>query len=225
MTAAQVLNPQHSSESREHMTPPDIVEAAREVLQVIELDPASTALANERICARMFYTERENGLAQRWRGRVFLNPPGGLCDAAGRPVIHARRARRSRPDDPGCTISGSCGLAAPHEHEGVTSQAKVWWSKLAQHWRAGDVECAIFVGFSIEILQSTQAIDERLVTPMCCPFCVPRERVRFLSVTEDGVVVGNQPTHASVIVYLPPRYDIGSRRFESVFSKFGTVRL
>lgn len=68
-------NPQHSCKSFEHYTPADYVEAARYVLGRIELDPASSARANETVGADRFYTKDDNGLAKPWFGRVYLNPP------------------------------------------------------------------------------------------------------------------------------------------------------
>jgi phage N-6-adenine-methyltransferase len=59
----------------EWYTPVEHLERARRVLGVIDLDPASSAIAQERVKAAQYYTRESNGLARRWRGRVWLNPP------------------------------------------------------------------------------------------------------------------------------------------------------
>lgn len=72
---AAVVRTLGSSESDEWYTPASYTDAARRVMGDIDLDPASCASANEQIKARRFYTIHDDGLAQEWRGRVFMNPP------------------------------------------------------------------------------------------------------------------------------------------------------
>jgi hypothetical protein len=54
------------------LTPPSMVEA----LGHFDLDPCSAENMPWRITDR-YYTEKDDGLAQQWEGRVFMNPPYG----------------------------------------------------------------------------------------------------------------------------------------------------
>lgn len=73
----------HSSESAEWYTPREIIEAAREVMGQIELDPASCAEANETVRARRYYTAEVDGFRQCWASpAMWLNPPYGRDEDA-----------------------------------------------------------------------------------------------------------------------------------------------
>lgn len=66
-----------SSTTFECYTPAQYVEAAREVMGGIDLDPASSEEANKTIRAEAIYTVDDDGLDHEWQGRVWLNPPYG----------------------------------------------------------------------------------------------------------------------------------------------------
>lgn len=64
-----------SDDSYEWYTPEKYIEAARNIMGGIDLDPASCAEAQEIVKAKKYYTKKENGLIKEWRGKVWLNPP------------------------------------------------------------------------------------------------------------------------------------------------------
>lgn len=198
---------QHSSASWEHFTPREVVAAARKTLGGIDLDPASCAKANKRIKAKQFFSVEDDGLTQPWRGRVFVNPPGGAIvlrngekaslqnKANGDRLVENRAAFYARQVDRWSTKSRSCA----------------WWRKLVEEFDAGRVRSAIFVGFTLEILRSAQLGNEgRWAEPFDFTRCYPRNRLQF---------EGADPTHANVIVYLGGH----DRRFRAFFEPFGRV--
>jgi phage N-6-adenine-methyltransferase len=66
----------------EWYTPPEYIEAARACLGAIDVDPASSPLAQEIIRATRFFTRDDDGLRHDWRGRIWLNPPYSQPDIA-----------------------------------------------------------------------------------------------------------------------------------------------
>ena len=59
----------------ESYTPAKYIEAARQVMGGIDLDPASNTHAQQIVKATKWHGVNEDGLLQAWHGRVFLNPP------------------------------------------------------------------------------------------------------------------------------------------------------
>ncbi|MDB4998269.1 MAG: Modification methylase Bsp6I [Myxococcaceae bacterium] len=209
--------PRHSSESNEYYSPKPLVEAARATLGRIDLDPASCEFANELVGADVFYSEQDNGFPREWNGRTFLNPPGGMSDNQERRVLKK------------CRVTGACGLPIGHTHEGVESSSKKWGFKLAREFQADRVTAAIFIGFSIEILQTTQ-VDVPIVaapiggvplpTPLDFAICVPSRRIQWRTPTKEKGN-GNSP-HASALVCVSHDEETIAR-FVREFSGFGRI--
>ena len=65
----------YNTGENEWYTPSNLIECARSFLGTIDLDPASSALANETVRATTWYGVERDGLAQPWHGRVWMNPP------------------------------------------------------------------------------------------------------------------------------------------------------
>lgn len=178
---------QHSSATAEHPTPPEVVEPARRLLGGFDLDPATTPAFNFAIKARWFYTEADDGLRQPWSGRVFCNPPGGVL------IRDGERWVRRTGKGPG------------------ESSMRVWWDYLVRQYLAGPVVSAVFVGFTLEILRTSQAC---VLPVQVFPRCYPKERIAFQ---------GDDPTHANVIVYLPPKTAAPGMSLHRMTEEFGSL--
>ena len=206
-------NIKHSSATSEQYTPPEIVEPSRKLMGGITLDPASDEMGNKLIKAKRIYTYKDNGLQQNWRAKsVFLNPPGGRIGPDDRPVEYGGR-----------------------------SSAKAWWFKLADAYASRVVKTAVFVGFSIELLQTTQLNNsEDIPLPIHFPICIPRRRIAFYTrnvVRTQGkkagelidpsqpkgvLVLGDSPTHANVLIYLPFDWSrLEETNFKKLFEQLG----
>jgi len=65
----------NNSGENEWYTPDCYIQSARLVMGSIDLDPASSIIANKRVNANKFYTQDEDGLSFDWYGNVWMNPP------------------------------------------------------------------------------------------------------------------------------------------------------
>jgi phage N-6-adenine-methyltransferase len=80
-TFTPIIVPQHSlvvqtsGKSDEHYTPDIVVQLAIAVLGAIDLDPCSNSHENPNVPAAKHYTKSDDGLAQNWSGKVWMNPP------------------------------------------------------------------------------------------------------------------------------------------------------
>lgn len=206
----------HSSETNEHYTPPEVIEAARVTLGgVIDLDPASCAVANRVVKARCFAFR--DGLDIDWTGpdgepaTVWLNPPGGKSSPETfEPLPRDATGKQNGP-----------GLAT----------AAVWWWKLLHEIAQGHVKAAVFEAFSMNLFQTAQhAKGEGKSPPHMFPICVPAQRLRHYN---DPAEIGKgQPSQPNAIILLRNDSLLGSEesaamgaRFVEHFGQIGATRL
>ena len=73
--ASPSSGPVQGSGGDEWYTPAYIIHAARAAMGSIDLDPASSAAAQETVKADTWFDREADGLKQVWRGRTWINPP------------------------------------------------------------------------------------------------------------------------------------------------------
>lgn len=64
-----------NSGNNEWYTPSEYIEAARQAMGSIDLDPASSDMAQRTVRAATYYTTESNGLDKTWSGNIWMNPP------------------------------------------------------------------------------------------------------------------------------------------------------
>jgi len=186
----------------EWYTPSDILDAARSVLtNGIEFDPASSVVANERVQALSFLTEKEDALREdiQWGTKenpvsVWLNPP-------------------------------SIALKRNHPVWKTRSLAKAFWLKLIQEYKAGRVLDAIYLVVSSNHLHTLPTLLER---PICITTSEADSdsvnnmgRIKFI---DAQGVMQSAPKQANGFVLFPAVLTAGEVcSFRKHFSKFGKV--
>lgn len=73
--AEMVMNNHSNNQNDEWYTPPEYIESSRRVMGVIDLDPASSEIANRTVQANEFYSIEDSAFEHTWNGRVWMNPP------------------------------------------------------------------------------------------------------------------------------------------------------
>lgn len=102
----------------------------------------------------------------------------------------------------------------------ITNQSsqKVWWYKLLDEWNKGNVEEAIFLSFSLDLLQTSQSSSDKAIGKHL--LCIPSKRIRFIDELGN---VQKSPTHANMIAYLPSKNKYHQLLFISAFENLGTI--
>lgn len=95
---SQAMKLLSSSANDAWRTPFKYIDAARQVMGTIYLDPASSVQANEFIKAENFFTKEEDGLSHLWEGKVWCNPPYGKTNGKSNQGLFAHKLLKSYQD-------------------------------------------------------------------------------------------------------------------------------
>lgn len=188
---AQLIN--QTSRAVEYYSPTPIVEAARATMGGIDIDPASSPIANRVVQAQRYYTKHDNGLRQTWQAAtVWMNHPF---------------SRGEQPCNRRCKKK-ACQQRGYHIAEELPGN-EIWINKLIHHYQAGDIEQACCITFA--------STSEAWFAPLFAyPMCFLQPRTNYYlpcGAKARGVTKG------SVVTYLGPNVN----RFAHHFVNLGAV--
>ena len=184
------------NEDSELITSQDLANSANALLGGIDLDVASSAVANEYVGAKQFYTPSDDGLnAQPWFGKVYLFPPSGA-------YFWDKKTERWK-----MTRSSAITLTSSHA---------VWFRRLYREWMAGEVEQGLYFSNCPDMIRYEQKIFD-------FPMCILKIAPYLMRRTKDEVKV--HKTCTSFLVYLPPVNNTTEaiEKFVDIYSEKGRV--
>jgi hypothetical protein len=205
----------HSCDSPEWYTPSPFVEAARNVMGGIELDPASHEEANRTVRAERFFTEQDNGLMKPWGGSIFLNPPGGLVGEFWLKL--EKEAQSWRGDLDGRWLGGFQCVWIGYSLEQLQTLQNVGARRSPADWPICITSKRIAF---VENEAKKVARLAKLVSEGEAPGAKDVKR-KLAARIRAGYEPPSSPSHSNYITYLGPHVD----RFEKAFKPFGVVRV
>lgn len=180
----------------EYYTPEQFTDAARIVMGGIDLDPASSLIANERVKAKKIFTIDDNGLMQTWAGRVWMNHPF----SKGEKKCYKNRSRCKKQ---------TCKDRGYHIDIDLPGNTQ-WIKRIVEEYEKGAVTEAIIICYA--------STSETWFTPLLEYLqCFIKGRVDYYD--ENGNEIKGCPK-GSVITYLGKNPE----RFKKEFCQFGVVK-
>jgi hypothetical protein len=176
----------------------DLVDSAHLLMGGIDLDPASSVMANKYVNADNFYTITDDGLNEKeWFGKVYLFPPN-------RSYFWNTKAYRWKP-----TRGLSPTLISGHA---------LWWETLKRKWLTGEVDQAVYFSNCPDMFQYCQDIFDH-------PVCILRTRPELVQhfLVDDKIKSRN--TCMSFVVYLQPKTDTteATQNFIDIYGEKGRL--
>lgn len=183
-------------EDRELITNYDLVAAAHGLMGGIDLDVASSKVANGYVEAKEFFTPSDDGLnCQQWYGSVYLFPPSGAY-FWDKKNDRWKMTRASSPT--------------------LVSSPAVWFRKLYRSWMAREIKQGLFFSNCPDMIRFEQKLFD-------FPVCILKTAPILLKHTSEGI--DKHKTCTSLLVYLPPVNESGDavERFIDIYSEKGRI--
>lgn len=184
------------NEDFEYISNYDMIQSAYALLEEIDLDPASSKVANTYVNAKKFYTPLDDGLnEQPWFGNVYLFPPSGAYFFDKR----HQRWKKTRASSPT-----------------LTSSHAVWFRRLYKAWLSGEIKQGLYFTNCPDMIRYEQKLFD-------FPVCIPRTPPTLLCHTSTEIK--NKKTCTSLVVYLQPMENPGAatEKFIEIYSPKGRV--
>jgi len=186
----------HKVEDRELITNTDLVCSVHSLMGNIDLDPASSKVANEFVGADKIYTPQDDGLnVQEWAGKVYLFPPSGAY-FFNKELDKWKLTRASSPS--------------------LISSHSVWFKKLYKLWVADVVTEAVYFTNCTDMLRYDQRIFD-------FPICFLKTPPILKMNSSEGM--GTHKTGTCFVVYLQPKQNTGyaTEKFINIYGEKGRV--
>lgn len=185
------------NETYELITNSDLITAAHSLLDGIELDPASSVLANTYVQADNFFTPTDDGMNEKeWYGSVYVFPPHGT-------YFWDKKQQRWRITRTACPS--------------VISSHALWFRKMYRSWLDGSIKQGLYFTNCPDMIRYEQRIFD-------FPMCILRTPPLVLIHRGNGVVQKHK-TCTSMLVYLPPvdSPSEATEKFISIYERKGRL--
>lgn len=185
-------------EAYEWITNSDLVDSAHLLMDGIDLDVASSAVANQYVNAKHYLTPKDDGLnGHEWYGKVYLFPPNYSY------FFEKKNSRWKR----------TRGLSPT-----LTSGYAVWWNTLKRKWLTGEIEQGLFFANCPDMVRYCQDMFD---FPICFLKNTPLLKRHFLS---SGNIDARN-TCTSFVVYLQPsrNSEEATQRFIEIYDHKGKI--
>lgn len=186
------------TEDYEWISNRDLIDSALLLMGQIDLDPASSAKANEYVNAKHFYTPKEDGLNEmEWFGNVYLFPPNHSYFWHNQ----SQRWKMTR------------GLSPT-----LSSGHAIWWRALKRKWLSGEIEQGVYFANAPDMFLYCQDIFDH---PICILKTRPMLNQHFFTTGE----IKSRNTCASFVVFLQPKKNVAeaTENFIEIYSPKGRV--